>query len=67
MWVDKSSLIMSAIPWGGLFLLIIVITYQVGKNSGFRNGFKQASDLKSVAEIKFLTMLEEKFKTKSKT
>ena len=59
MWVDKSSLIVNILPMGLLFLLLIIMAYKVGKNSGFKSGFKEASGCKSAAEIKILAILEE--------
>lgn len=67
MWVDTSSLVLNISSVVFLFFLAIIMAYKVGKDSGFKSGFKEASGCKSAAEMKFLAILEEKLKTEGKS
>ncbi len=62
MWIEQSSLLVNITSVIIIFFLSILGAYYIGKESGFKSGFKEASGCKSVAEIKFLTILEEKLK-----
>jgi|GEM_PF-6201502 len=62
MWIEQSSLLTNIFSVVVIFFLSIIGAYHVGRESGYSSGFKEACGCKSAAEIKFLTILEEKLK-----